>query len=287
MRPHQWAKNLLVAVPMLTSRGWGEVERWPPVALAFFSLCLLASAVYLSNDVWDIEADRAHPRKKRRPFASGEASPLRGLVLAAGLLCGGVWLGWLAGGLIWALVYFAVSAAYSLGLKRLLLVDVFVLAVLYALRILMGGEASGYYASDLLVAFSAFFFLGLALGQRVTETGFWPTGTAFEVAGRAYRQGDGLILMAMGVTSGFVSCLLLALYLQDEAVKAQYAQPDWLWGVCGIVLLWICRVWMLISRGSMNDDPVFFAVRDRWSWVSGLGTVFCFLAASGKLPIAA
>jgi 4-hydroxybenzoate polyprenyltransferase/phosphoserine phosphatase len=287
MRPHQWIKNILVSVPIVTGQGWGEAEAWRGVLLAFGALCLLASAVYLGNDVADLDPDRAHPRKRHRPMASGDASPLQGLALAFGLAAGGLGVAWCGGILGWAVLYLALTLAYNFGIKRLLLVDVFGLAFFYALRILMGGQASGFLTSDWLVAFSAFFFLSLALGKRVAEIGCLSDPEGRAVPGRAYVRSDGPALLQMGVASGYVSCLVLALYLQDRTVLKHYEHPAALWGVCAVLLFWISRTWLLICRGTMQDEPVQFAIRDRWSWACGGVALGCLLVASGQVPLAA
>jgi 4-hydroxybenzoate polyprenyltransferase len=281
MRPQQWSKNLLVFVPMLAGQGWGEAEAWKTAILAFWALSFTASAVYLVNDIVDIEADRAHPRKRTRPFASGALSPAAGLIAACVLVALGLSLSVLAGVLGFAILYLFATTLYTFWLKRVALVDVFLLAGLYAVRIVLGGAATGFFPSDWLLAFSCFFFLSLALVKRVTEMREAPAGGT--LSRRGYFNGDADILTAMGVASGFIAALVLALYLQDDANAVRYQEPFLLWALPAVCLLWTCRLWLKTHRGEMHDDPILFAARDKWSWVLALCAGLAFVAA-GILP---
>lgn len=275
MRPRQWAKNVLVFVPILAGQGWSDTAGLLNAWLAFFALCCAASALYLVNDAFDIAADRRHPRKRTRPFASGELAPAWGLAAALVLGVGGVALGvaagvtWLVGG------YMALSAAYTLWLKRFALVDVFMLAALYVMRVLIGAAATGFAASSWLLAFCGFFFLSLALVKRVTEI----EGAPLNVR-RGYQPGDAPALKAMGVGAAFVSSLVLAFYVQSDVALANYATPALLWTLPAAAIFWLCRVWLLTQRGEMHDDPVVFAFRDRASLAIGVLTAAAFAAAA-------
>ncbi len=279
MRPQQWLKNLLVFVPMLAGQGWGQPQAWGVALLAFAALSLAASGVYLVNDAADIDADRRHPRKRSRPFASGALSPAwglgaAGLLMAAGLtLSAAAWVLQLTG------VYLLATTAYTFWLKRTLLLDVFVLAGLYTLRVIIGGEASGFVVSDWLLAFSCFLFLSLALVKRVTETRDLALRGGGPLDGRGYLSGDSGVLTMMGVSAGFVAALVLALYLQDDAAAANYSQPLWLWGLPAACVLWLCQLWLKVGRGEMADDPILFAARDPWSWAVAAFAAASFLAA--------
>jgi 4-hydroxybenzoate polyprenyltransferase len=275
MRPRQWAKNVLVFVPILAGQGWGDGAGLLNAWLAFFALCCAASALYLVNDAFDIAADRRHPRKRARPFATGELAPAWGLAAALVLGAGGVALGaaagvaWLVGG------YMALSALYTLWLKRFALVDVFMLAALYVMRVLIGAAATGFAASSWLLAFCGFFFLSLALVKRVTEI----EGAPLNVR-RGYQPGDAPALKAMGVGAAFVSSLVLAFYVQSDVALANYATPALLWTLPVAAIFWLCRVWLLTQRGEMHDDPVVFAFRDRVSLAIGALTAAAFAAAA-------
>lgn len=280
IRPQQWSKNLLVFLPMIAGHGWAELQAWVAAFLAFWALSLTASAVYLVNDASDIDADRAHPRKRKRPFAAGDLSPAWGLAAAALLAALGLALSTAAGVLLMTLVYVAATSLYTFRLKRMALIDVFLLAGLYTIRIVLGGVATGYFPSDWLLAFSCFFFLSLALVKRVAETRDLAERGGGEVSRRGYVSDDTQILTTMGVSAGFIAALVLALYLQDDASAELYREPFLLWGLPAACLLLICRFWLKASRGEMHDDPIVFAARDRWSWAVVLFAGACLLGAT-------
>lgn len=263
MRPQQWAKNLLVFVPMLAGQGWFSAAAWQHAFLAFWALSACASGLYLVNDIADIAADRRHPRKRARPFASGVASPTLGLPLAAALLVIGAWLGIAAGALAPLALYAASSALYTFWLKRVALIDVFVLAGLYTLRIVLGGIATGFTASDWLLAFSGFFFLSLALVKRAAEV----DALQRDLTGRGYRAGDSPMLKRIGVGAGMLAALVLAVYLQEPENQARYNAPEFLWALPVAAVFWLSRVWLKVERGEMHDDPLMFAFRDPVSWL--------------------
>lgn len=279
MRPQQWVKNLLVFLPMLAGQGWTQIEAWATAFIAFWALSFTASAVYLINDAADIDADRRHPRKKRRPLASGALAPIWGLAAAAILLALGLTLSTFVGVVMLTVLYFGATTLYSVWFKRVVLLDVFVLAGLYTIRILIGGAATGFVVSDWLLAFSCFFFLSLALVKRVAETRDRAGRGGGEIERRGYTSGDTNILTMMGISAGFISALVLALYLQDDAVTAHYREPFLLWGLPAIAVLWICRLWLKTHRGEMHDDPIVFAARDYVSWTMAAAGALCFAAA--------
>lgn len=267
LRPHQWAKNLLVFVPLVAARAIGDLPGWGAAGLIFLAFCLTASGIYLFNDLCDLSADRRHPSKSRRPFASGALPVQWALVAAPLLLLLGLALGAVAGALSLLLIYAVCSLAYSLWLKSQPPVDVFVLAALYLVRLLAGGEATGYHVSMWLLAFSSFLFLGLAIVKRVAELRSLPAGRESRAAGCGYGADDLPIMQLMGVASSFVASLVLALYVQTELGSPVSRQPTLAWALVPLVLFWQCRMWLATSRGAMNDDPIVFAARDWVSWV--------------------
>jgi 4-hydroxybenzoate polyprenyltransferase len=285
VRPMQWAKNVLVFIPMLVGQGWFDLAAWHGAALAFVALCATASSVYLVNDAADIDADRRHHRKRNRPFASGRLSPVTGLAVAGMLLTIGLIVAYFAGAFLLVLAYLVTSTSYTFWLKRKMLVDVFLLAGLYTIRILLGGVAASsqhdHTASSWLLAFSCFFFLSLALVKRVTEVNALAAKGGRDLARRGYRASDGLALQAMGIASGFIAALVLALYLQSAQVAAHYNDPFLLWVLPAVVVYWECRIWLMTDRGEVHDDPLVFAVRDRISW--GLGAVIAIAFSAAVL----
>jgi 4-hydroxybenzoate polyprenyltransferase len=280
IRPHQWSKNLLVFVPLVAARAVGDLAGWGDALVMFIAFCCTASGIYLVNDLTDLAADRQHPTKSRRPLASGALPLSIGMVAAPLLMLAGFALGAAIGALPVLLLYAAISCAYSLWLKSLPLVDVFVLAALYGMRLLAGGIATGYHVSLWLLAFSSFLFLGLAIVKRVAELMTLPAdGPADgqrQAAGRGYRAEDLAILQLMGVASSFVASLVLALYVQNELALPGNREPTLSWAIVPLVLFWECRIWLATARGKMNDDPIVFAARDWASWVvasAGLGVL--------------
>lgn len=275
MRPQQWTKNLLVFLPMLVGQGWFDGAAWRNAALAFAGLSLVASSLYLVNDIADISADRQHPRKRRRPFAAGAASPALGIAAALACLTGGFALGALSGALFPLAVYAAISALYTFVLKRVTLVDVFTLAGLYTLRIVLGGVATGFPASDWLLAFSGFFFFSLALVKRAAEVDVMRG----DLVGRGYRADDGDMLKRLGIGAGMIGALVLALYLHDPSKASHYGAPAFLWALPASVVFWLSRVWLKVDRGEMHDDPLAFALKDPVSWAVGAFAALAFAAA--------
>lgn len=241
--------------------------------LAFLSFGLAASATYLFNDLLDLEADRAHPRKRHRPFASGALSIQEGVALLAAmvpaviLVC--AWLPNSARGLL--ALYAVVNLLYSVKLKRVLFLDVLTLACFYAIRVLVGGAASGVTVSIWTLAFSIFLFLGLALVKRLTELSRVKHHSRGGVARRAYLPIDVSIVRSFAAAALYLSVLVLALYINSSEVHRLYVHPEALWFVCLLLIYWVSRVLLLANRGRLDDDPIVFAFHDRVSYyVAGL-----------------
>ncbi|MFN3145659.1 MAG: UbiA family prenyltransferase [Paracoccaceae bacterium] len=268
LRPTQWLKNILVFAPLLAAHQFamGTVLTG---FVAFLSFSLVASAVYVLNDLLDLAADRAHPRKRARPFASGAIPISHGAIMAPGLLLGGLALALPLG---WAFVavmvtYFAATLAYSLVLKRRAILDITTLAALYTLRIVAGAAAVGLSISVWLLAFSIFFFFSLAAVKRQAELADLAQRGETEAPGRGYRVADLPVVAQMAMASGYVSVLVLVLYLDSPVVRNLYAQPSILWGICGVLLYWLSHIFMVTHRGRMHDDPIVYALRDVQSLV--------------------
>lgn len=266
MRPHQWLKNALVFLPMLASHRVDELVILSSL-LAFLCFSLIASSVYILNDLLDLSADRAHPRKKERPLASGSISIAHGTLMAAGLLAVGVTLSWSLGPafLLVMVAYYALSLAYSLYLKRRIVVDIFVLAALYTIRMVAGGVAADIHLSLWLLAFSVFFFLSLAAVKRQAELIDSEKRGNLKANGRGYHVDDLPIISMIAISAGYASVLVLILYVNSPEVLRLYGHPEALWGVCVVLFYWITRTVMIAHRGEMNDDPLVYAARDRVS----------------------
>lgn len=270
LRPHQWLKNLLLFLPLLAAHHWNDTAALGATALAWVAFSLCASGTYVVNDLLDLDADRRHPRKRERPFASGALQLWQGM-LAAPLLVGTAFAlsAWrLPPVFALALATYAVlTLAYSTGIKRVPMLDVIALAALYTLRLLAGAAATGVPVSFWLLSFSMFLFLGLAMLKRYAELHDLRERRGDAVAGRGYSVDDLPLVRTLGTASGLVSVLVLALYIDSTAGEALYRHPDRLWLLCPMLLYWVARAWLVAQRGDMHDDPVVFAARDPVSWL--------------------
>lgn len=279
LRLHQWMKNILIFVPLLASHQiTNPLLLWQGIlGFLFFGLC--ASSVYLLNDLLDLADDRHHQTKRKRPFASGRLSIRFGLVVFPLLLivafAGSLWLlPERFAGVLGA--YYILTLAYSLSLKRQMAVDVIALAMLYTVRIIAGAAAFQQPLTFWILAFSMFIFLSLALIKRYAELREARTkGHTKKTRGRGYYPSDLEMISSLGAASGYMSVMVLALYIHDGITAALYSNPQVIWLACPLLLFWVTRVWMLTHRGEMHDDPVVFAIRDRVSLM--VGVMFCLV----------
>ncbi|WP_034156636.1 UbiA family prenyltransferase [Sphingomonas sp. ERG5] len=287
MRPHQWAKNALIGVPLATSGLWAEPSAILRTGLAFVLFSLTASGVYLINDLLDIEADRAHRVKFSRPIASGALPIPMALGLGLVLLTLPLLIAALTLDLAFAAVlgtYLVVTTAYSLRLKQAMTLDVIVLACLYTIRIFAGGVAVGVPVSSWLLTFAVFFFLSLAYLKRYTELAGATQAPDRLLSGRGYVGSDIAIVMTSGVASGMVSILVLALFIKSASPAYQHGTPELLWGLCLVLLYWLNRIWMMARRGQVSGDPIAFAITDRRSLVLG-GIALAIALAAQRLSL--
>lgn len=265
LRPYQWLKNLLVFVPLITSHRVLEPLALLHTTIAFAAFSACASAVYLLNDLADIDADRLHPGKRSRPFAAAALPVSWGppLVALLALLAFGMAAALLPAAFTWTLLaYFVVTCVYSLVLKRVAMLDVITLACLYAVRVLGGGLATGIVASEWLMAFSLFIFVSLAFAKRSAELARLEATDESQTAGRGYRVADRGLIDSLGPTAGYLAVLVLALYIQSDDMRRLYGQAWALWLLCPLLMYWISRLWLKAKRGELKDDPVLFALRD-------------------------
>ena len=267
-RPYQWVKNILIFIPLLLAHEYTDQFRLLSTLQAFVSFCLCASAVYIFNDLTDLDSDRVHPIKKYRPFASGDLSIVVGILASPVLLIISLALA-INVSIDYVLifsVYFLSTTAYSLGLKAVALLDVFILAGLYTIRVLAGTVAANVELSFWLLAFSLFLFFSLALLKRYSELFNLAKRQKESTAGRGYLTDDKSVLAALGIASGYIAVLVMALYLQTPDHIEHYRQPELLWMVFPALLYWVSRIWLLAHRGLVNEDPVLFAVKDPQSY---------------------
>jgi len=284
VRIHQWAKNALVFLPLLSSHRFGEPALIIEAAIAFLAFGLCASSVYLMNDIIDLADDRHHRLKRKRPFASGALPVQAGLAVFPVLLVAAFAIAAMLLPPLFSLVlaaYYGLTIAYSLQLKRVVALDVIALAMLYTLRVIAGVVALGLTLTFWLLAFATFLFLSLALAKRFAEIhDAIERGHTGKTRGRDYEAADIIMISSLGAASGYQSVLVLALYIREQATMELYTNPEFLWLACPVLLFWITRVWILTQRGQMHEDPVVFAVRDWVSHLSGLVFLLIFLAAS-------
>ena len=282
IRIHQWLKNLLLFVPLLAAHQIGNAQSLVLLVIAFFSFSLCASSVYITNDLLDLESDRIHPRKRFRPFASAKLSVSNGVIAAPLLIAASLLLGALVSAdfLFVLLVYLFLTVTYSFSLKRLILVDCLTLATLYTMRIIAGAAAVSVSLSFWLLAFSIFIFLSLALVKRYAELLVQSREGKNSAHGRGYLVTDAPLLQALGVSSGYISTLVIALYLRSENVMSLYAQPLAIWLLIPILLFWVSWIWLKSSRGEMHDDPIVFAAKDKTSLSVAAITALVFIYAA-------
>jgi 4-hydroxybenzoate polyprenyltransferase/phosphoserine phosphatase len=274
VRLQQWAKNLLIFVPLFLSHALSGAKLLTALA-AFCCFSLTASAAYIVNDLLDIEADRRHPRKRFRPLAAGDLSAFSGALVVAGFLVAGLSVGrLLPGGFYgWLLLYLSFTLTYSLYLKRVPLVDVLALSGLYILRLLAGGAATLTPISHWLAGFSMFLFLSLAIVKRFAELENLRASNSTPRNGRGYLLADMDQLRSFGTASAYAAVVVFAIYISGLDVTKLYRQPRLLWLIVPLMILWLNRVWLLASRGELDEDPVAFALTDRMSQLIGVAVV--------------
>ncbi|MCX6550828.1 MAG: UbiA family prenyltransferase [Acidobacteria bacterium] len=280
-RVHQWVKNVLLFVPLLTAFSFMNVDTLATMTVAFLAFSLAASATYMVNDLWDLENDRAHQRKRHRPFASAQIPILLGLCVAAVALTIGLALALAVsqGFLFLLLTYLILTSAYSWVLKEYVLIDVILLSLLYTLRILAGSVAAGIATSSWLLAFSVFVFLSLALVKRCSELVSLDQVGEDAARGRDYRVTDMVVLWPLGVGAAMSAVVVFGLFIAAPETQARYAAPQLLGFVAVGLIYWLARLWVKTSRGEMHDDPVVYAVKDRGSRITVLVMIATVLAA--------
>lgn len=282
VRLHQWAKNALVFVPLIAAHKLNDTFAIYQAFLAFLAFGFCASSVYLLNDMLDLEVDRQHPRKCKRPFAAGDLSLLVGLALVPLLLTGAIILAWGLPKLFWVVLagYYALTVAYSFVLKSIVLVDTITLAGLYTVRIAAGAKAIDVSLSFWLLLFSIFLFYSLALVKRYAELDAMQRQGKLKAVGRGYHVEDLPILHSLGTAAGNLCVLVLALYINSPIVESLYRRPQIIWFLSVLLLYWISRIWLITHRGEMHDDPVVFALKDRVSLIIGVFAVITVIMAT-------
>lgn len=280
LRMHQWLKNILIFVPLIAAHKINDLALMADAILAFVAFGLCASSVYLLNDLLDLSADRKHSRKRDRPFAAGTLPVSHGLLLIPSLLVTAVLLsaGFLPMVFLETLgAYYLITLVYSFWAKEKVLVDILFLTGLYTMRLITGAAATGIELSFWLLAFSVFLFFSLALVKRYSEMLSTQQAGRKEATGRGYVVNDMSLIQSMGITSGYMAVLVLALYINSPDIRQLYEHPKVLWALCPVLLFWISRVWVKTFRGEMHYDPVVFAAKDRISQMIAIIFAVVFL----------
>jgi 4-hydroxybenzoate polyprenyltransferase len=275
LRPHQWSKNLLLLVPVITAHEWRNTDALLAVLLGIGAFCLASSSTYTLNDYRDCAQDRQHPTKRNRPFANESLNPRHAFWLIPLLALAALVTGWFVN--TWflesLLAYLGLSWAYCLVLKHSIWLDALALASLYTLRVVAGAFAIQVEPSAWLLGFSVFLFFSLTVLKRLQEF----SHPEWLSVSRPYTEADRPLVLAIGVSAGVASVLVLALYLNSDDMRILYRHPAWLWLLCPMLLYWLARVWTLANRGTLDADPVLFALRDRVSWLLvllGAGSIY-------------
>lgn len=281
LRIHQWVKNLLLFVPLIMAHEWHDPEVLRTTIVAFFAFSVCASAVYILNDIVDIESDRAHHTKKNRPFASGQLPVQFGYVMTPLLFAAGLLLAMQVSVdfLKVLLCYVVLTTLYSFKLKKIVLIDIITLATLYSVRIFAGSVAAHVTVSQWLLAFSMFLFFSLACMKRYSELWTLKKNEQVKAHGRGYYSHDIEMIAQFGSSSGYLSILVLAFYVNSEEVLHLYHNAKLLWVICPAFFYWISRVWLLAGRGDMHEDPIVFALKDPASYAVGVFVLGCVFFA--------
>lgn len=285
IRVYQWVKNVLIFLPVLMAHKL-EMQLLIQSLIAFIAFSFTASSVYVTNDLLDLESDRLHPRKKNRPIAAGYLSIPFSIILAISLFLIGFGITFLLPDYNFLLVlicYYIITSLYSIRFKKVVIVDILTLSLLYTIRIIAGGSATGVEISPWLLAFSMFLFLSLAIVKRYTELLVMREQNRTNIKGRGYEVNDIELLNSIGPSSGYIAVLVFALYVNSEQVVKLYNEPMYMWVIAVLFLYWITRVWFLAHRGQMTDDPIVFTVKDKTSWAIGLLIGILVVMAKGLI----
>lgn len=283
IRVYQWVKNLLIFLPMIMAHIVNDPGKWIESIIAFVAFSLTASSIYVYNDMLDLKSDRLHPRKRYRPLASGKMTIKLGLLIAPTfiLISFALAYSFLPIEFMWALLtYLILTMSYSVWLKRLVIMDLVVLAALYTMRLIAGSVAADVTLSPWLLGFSLFLFFSLAVVKRYTELLILENQKREYSTGRGYKVTDKTLLLAIGPTSGFMAILVFAFYINSEKVINLYNHPEYLWLITPLLLFWISRIWIVAHRGEMHDDPIVFTGKDIISYLIMIATVLIAIGAT-------
>lgn len=277
LRPQQWVKNAFVWAGFLFARNWHDATLAGQVAAAFIAFCLLSSAVYIGNDWIDRESDRTHPRKRHRPIARGAISGVGAATMGVLLLAAAFAIASAVGTALMIVLgaYLVLNAAYSLGLKQAVIVDVIAVALGFLLRILAGTIGVGIPPSPWLLMCGLMLTLLLGFGKRRAEMAVPAVQTRRSVL-EAYTPGllDRLITVCVSGT-----LISYSLYTISPQTIALHGSADLVYTV-PIVTYALFRYLYLIDREHAAEDPAWLMLTDnhlRAAALIWLGTVIWIL----------
>lgn len=281
LRPHQWVKNLLIFAPIIMAHRIAEIDLLLASVYSFIAFCLCASAVYVVNDLFDLESDRKHARKSKRPLASGLLSIRFALLVPPLFFISSITIALFLrpAFFLYLLIYIIATCAYSFRLKQIAVIDIILLSLLYTLRIMAGGAATQIPVSYWLKSFALFIFLSLACIKRYSELLLQGENNGGKLHGRGYQSGDRQAIASFGAASGYIAILVLVFYISSKDVTSLYDNHEILWLLCPLFLYWITRIWLLAWRGEVHDDPIVFALRDVASYVVAFAVGMLLLLA--------
>ena len=277
LRVHQWIKNLLLFLPILLAHQLNTTFLITDAVFSFFSFSLAASAIYIINDLFDLEADQSHPRKKYRPFAAGNIQIIQGVFFSPLLLIGSIILSsFLPVSFLYIIfLYILLTSLYSVYFKQLFGWDVILLTILYNMRIIAGGSVTNTPISLWLLIFSILFFLALAIVKRCIELKELSSNyrSNSNQRGRGYKVTHYNLLCKIGVITSISSTIVLIGYLLSNKVVQLYQSPFYLWLIIPLVAFWFLRLWKRVTQGNLHDDPLVFAITDIQTYITGILTI--------------
>lgn len=281
IRIHQWVKNILIFMPMVLAHQILNVTAISLGIKAFLAFSCIASAIYIVNDIFDIESDKKHPIKSKRPLPAGQITLTTAYGLVAVLSVGALVISFYINRsfLVVIIIYAALTILYSSWLKRIYVLDILLLSLFYVLRIVAGAFAINVEITNWLVAFSLFFFMSLALVKRHEEVSGLSNSSQGSVPGRDYQVQDIHMLLILGPVSGLLSVLVLMLYIADQQIIDKYTHPIWLWAVSVLLLYWISRIWFMANRHLIHSDPIVYALKDGPTYIVGVLALLCIYLA--------
>ena len=277
IRPHQWVKNVLVFTPLFMSHNF-DFNNLILSTKAFIIFSLIASSIYVINDIVDLKSDQNHPFKKYRPLAAKliTVNHCKILILILLALVTVLLLNVNKEFIMIIISYFILSNLYTFFFKKIVIIDLLILSLLYTSRILGGGYIADTSTSLSLLLFSVFFFTSLAAVKRLIELVNIIRFKKKKIHGREYTIKHKKMIYWIAILTGWISILVLIFHINSPVVIKQYSFPDILWIICFVMLFWISRIIYVSNKGQIKDDPIVYAVSDKISYLCLAIILFIF-----------